>query len=115
MSAYGASFQIFEELDRLLSRSYRVVLPIQVHEELKEISKGKGKPAAAARLGLNLISDLDTMETGGEYADKAILKLVDSLEGKVIVCTNDRALKNILKAGGVKVVGVRSNSRLDFL
>jgi hypothetical protein len=115
MNAYRVSFDLLEELQRVIPRAFRLVIPKQVKRELSEISKGGGETAAAARLALGLTSGIEVVPVEGDYGDEAILALVESLNGDVVVCTNDRDLKNILKARGVRVIGVRRNSHLDFL
>ncbi len=115
MSAYGASFDLFEDLGGLISRSHRIVVPRQVLDELSRIARGKGKAAAAARLGLQLSSRLEVMEIHADTADDAILEFSKRYGKEGIVCTNDVALKNILKARGTLVVGVRDYSHLGFL
>ena len=113
MSAYDASFDIFEDLEALISCSHRLLVPRQVVTELERLSRRRGRTGAAARLALQLSARLVVVETSGDDADEAILNLCEEY-GKCVVCTNDAELKNILKSRGVPVVGVREYSYLDF-
>jgi rRNA-processing protein FCF1 len=115
MSAYGASFSLFDDLAQLLSQSHTIVVPELVSLELAGISRGGGKAAVAARLALDLVSGLEEASTGADHADQEILLLAERYGRNVVVCTNDGELKNILKARGTMVVGVRDYSHLDFL
>ena len=114
MSAYGASFDLLEELQTLLSESHRIVVPTQVLGELRKISRGGGRAGSAARLALKLAERLETVESSSANADQAIVELAARSSDICIVCTNDAELKNILKANGVRVIGVRDYSHLDF-
>ncbi len=86
-----------------------------VIDELQLISRGKGRAAAAARLGLGLAARYESVRVVAPDADGAIVKLAEQCGDKVVVCTNDARLKNILKDRGIRVVGVRDHSHLDFL
>lgn len=115
MSAYGSSLRLFEDLDRLLPQSHTLLVPSMVIDELQTISKGRGRAAAAARLGLGLAARCESVSVAADDADGAILKLAIEYGNKAVVCTNDAHLKNILKEHGIRVVGVRDYSHLDFL
>ncbi len=86
-----------------------------VIEELQLISRGHGRAAAAARLGLGLAARCELVPIRASDADAAILELAERYGDKAVVCTNDGHLKNILKERGTRVIGVRDYSHLDFL
>jgi len=115
MSAYGSSLRLFEDLDRLVSQSYRILVPSMVIDELKLVSGGKGRAAAAARLGLMLAARYEPVPVVAPDADHAIVKLAKQYGDRAVVCTNDAHLKNILKEHNTRVIGVRDYSHLDFL
>ena len=104
-----------EDLADLLSVAHIVVVPGQVEKELGRIADGRGKRAVAARLALKIASKLEKVSAEGEDADGAILTLAGRYGDRVVVCTNDADLKNILKSHGTRVIGVRDFSHLDFL
>jgi len=115
MSAYGSSLRLFEDLDALLLESHRVLIPDVVREELLRLSRGGGRAGLAAKLALDLSRDLQTVHVEARDGDEAILRLADLYGGRLVACTNDSELKNILKAKGARVIGVRDFSHLDFL
>jgi rRNA-processing protein FCF1 len=115
MSAHGSSFDLFEDLADLLSVAHRVMVPQQVRDELERIAREHGNRGVAARLALEMASNLETIVGRGRDADEAIIWLVDRYGDNVVVCTNDVDLKNILKSRGTRVIGVRDFSHLDFL
>lgn len=115
MSVHGSSFDLFEDLADLLSVAHRIVVPVQVVGELERIAGERGKRAAAARLGLSMISRFEIVTSKGADADEAIIGLAGQYGDGALVCTNDGDLKNILKSRGTRVVGVRDFSHLDFL
>jgi rRNA-processing protein FCF1 len=115
MSVHGSSFDLFEDLADLLSVAHKVVVPEQVVEELERIAGERGRRAAAARLGLSIITRFEIVASRGRNADEAIVRLARKYGDGGLVCTNDADLKNILKSRGTRVVGVRDFSHLDFL
>lgn len=84
-----------------------------VVKELSKLSKGKGRDAFFAKLGLSFIQDKDVgiLEAQEKKADAEILRL--SKEG-FTVCTQDRALTGrIIRAKG-KVVFLRQGKYLEM-
>jgi rRNA-processing protein FCF1 len=69
---------LFEELRDLLG-SYESIVLVEVVEELKRLSSGHGKDAAAARLGLEMSRKCTIVESGsGEgTVDERIVGLPD--------------------------------------
>ena len=115
MSAYGSSLRLFEDLDQLLSQSHTILVPSMVVDELQLISKGHGRAAASARLAVGLAARCESVPVVAPDADDAIVKLAEQYGKNAVVCTNDAHLKKILKERGIRVVGVRDYSHLDFL
>ena len=51
----------------------------------------------------------------GKNTDDAIKKFALENKPAVIVCTNDRLLRNSLRKEGVRIIGVREKNRLGFI
>jgi len=104
---------IISELNRLLERRYRLLIPSPVLKELEYLAR-KGTPSerSSARLGMVLAEQGEIVE-GGEEADEAILKLAKK-EGKggCVVGTNDRLLQKKLEELGIPVVRLKHRSYL---
>lgn len=109
---YGVD--IFSELDRLLDVNYELIIPSAVIRELKYLaSKGTASESSAARIALELSSRADIIETC-ECADEEILRLAKKEEG-YIVCTNDKDLRDKLRANKVPVIYLRQRSYLALV
>ncbi|MEM3421089.1 MAG: hypothetical protein QXT02_02535 [Candidatus Hadarchaeum sp.] len=101
---------VFRELDRLLDRSYELLVPSPVVSELERISRqGKPKERLAAKLGLTLIKRGSVIDVGGE-ADESIVKL--ATERKCMVGTSDLDLRKKLRSRGIDVIYLRGKSHL---
>ncbi len=84
-----------------------------VVKELSKLSKGGGKDAFFAKLGLSFVQDKDVgiLEAQEKKADSELLRL--SKQG-FVVCTQDKALTGkIMKAKG-KVVFLRQGKYLEM-
>lgn len=104
---YGVD--IMGELDRLLERRYKLVVPRPVVKELERLAEsGKPRERLAARLGLALLKRVEIINMRGA-ADPSILKLAG--KGHV-VGTTDAALRKRLRRRGVPVVYLRQRSHL---
>ncbi|MEM0359259.1 MAG: hypothetical protein QXF20_00810 [Candidatus Hadarchaeales archaeon] len=105
---------IISELNRLLERRYKLLIPSPVLKELEYLAK-KGTPSerSSARMGMVLAEQGEIVEWEGEDADEAILKLVqkEGVKG-CVVGTNDRALQKKLEKIGVPVARLRHRSYL---
>lgn len=107
---------VFSELDYIIDEPFQLVLSSKVLSELKGLSKKMGKAGAGARFALKLI------ETRKDNLKKITSKkpvddwIVDySKEQKAIVCTNDAALKKRLKKNRIKVIGLRTKTKLGYV
>jgi rRNA-processing protein FCF1 len=102
---------VFWEISRLLSSKYELFVPDKVIIELETIAKkGKLKEKKAAKIGLALAKDLGVLKTEGSEPDEAILSLVDR---NVVVCTNDKRLRNMVKEKGGGVIFLRQKKYLE--
>lgn len=101
---------ILSELDRLLERSYRLVVPRPAVEELQRLEqRGKAKERVAARLGLEIVERVEVVEAVGP-ADEAILEIAK--KGDCAVATTDASLRRRLRERGIPVIYLRQRSHL---
>ncbi|MGV8171947.1 MAG: PIN domain-containing protein [Candidatus Woesearchaeota archaeon] len=108
---------IFAEVKRLLSEPYELFVYQGSIDELNDLAKGNSKAAIIARTAIKLIKQKNLKSLPNsineKYADKLILEGVTS---KDIVCTQDQALKRLLKNRhkGIKLITLKSKKYLDF-
>jgi uncharacterized protein len=105
---------LFEELRDLLG-SYEPIVLVEVVEELKRLSSGHGKDAAAARLGLEMSRKCTIVESGsGEgTVDERIVGFAGRHGGMVL--TNDRALRNQLLVQKIPVISLKNQKKLGVI
>ncbi|MEI7433135.1 MAG: PIN domain-containing protein [Methanomicrobiales archaeon] len=105
---------LFEELRDLLG-SYEPVVLAEVVEELKRLSAGHGRDAAAARLGLEMSRKCTIVESGsGEgTVDERISGYAGQHGGMVL--TNDRALRNQLLTQKIPVISLKNQKKLGVI
>jgi uncharacterized protein len=87
----------------------------EVVRELQGIGSGRGRDAAAARVGLDLArrcTVLPSPGTGGDV-DGRVIRVAE--ESGCVVVTNDRAVRQSLLGRGLGVVTLRSRKRLEFI
>lgn len=101
---------VFDELEKVINQKFRVVVPRTVVEELEKLSKSRGRDAAAARVGLELVEKegvevVDTEKAG----DEGILELA---ERKCAVATVDKGLKTHLKKKKIPIIYLREGKHL---
>lgn len=104
---------IISELNRLLERRYKLLIPSPVLKELEYLAR-RGTPSerSSARLGMVLAEQGEIVE-GGEDADETILKLAQKEGAKgCVVGTNDRVLQKKLEKVGIPVARLRHRSYL---
>lgn len=100
---------IVGELERVLERPHKLVIPSPVAAELKRISeRGKPKERVAAKLGLLLVKRGSVVRAKGG-ADEVILELATK---KCVVGTTDAALRKELRRRGIPVIYLRQKSHL---
>lgn len=112
---YIAKYKIdlFFELDRVCNFAYKLVLPQQVADELKKLSKkGKGKDKEAACLALEIARKACVRKVSARNADDALLVLAS----KNILATMDKELrKRFKKAGKGRILSIRQKKYLAFI
>ena len=94
-----------------LLKDYEIVTLSSCMDELKKLSKTKGKDGKAARIALQLIKEknIEVIESN-EKGDKAILNY--ALREKCVVGTNDKELIKALKNKGIKIIRLRQKRYL---
>jgi rRNA-processing protein FCF1 len=94
-----------EEIENLLSESYKLLTIDSVVRELKKISSKN------AKLALKLIDlkNIEVLKTKEKNVDKAILSLADK---DTIIATNDIKLRKKLKTLGSKTIYLRAKKKL---
>ena len=111
---YQFKVSIFTQLEGLVEGPCELLLPSGVLSELKKLSKGKGKEGGAARFALKLVSAQKPREVKSSgNVDEWIFRFAK--EEGAMVATNDRILRDKLKKSGVKVISLRSRSRLGVI
>lgn len=106
---------IFEEIARLMTTPYQLYIFKETIDELSSIAKGKGKESSNAKIGLKLIKqkNLKTLKNSSvensSYIDEIILSNITDSD---IVCTQDKALKRILKNKFPKIKIITLNRKI---
>ena len=105
---------IFEELRDLLG-SYEPVVLAEVVNELKGLTEGHGKDAAAARLGLEMSRKCILVESGLSEGtvDERISGYASRHGGMVL--TNDRVLRNRLLNAKIPVISLKNQKKLGVI
>jgi rRNA-processing protein FCF1 len=107
---------IFNDLKRLLNRSFELVLLSPVKRELETLTrKGSPKMRKNASYALKLAQKCRYVEVdfpASALTDDVIVKIAE--EWKSPVFTNDRQLKQRLRDISVPVIYVRQKSRLEI-
>ena len=111
---------IFTELQRLCSFQYKIAVIEETVEELENIiQKQKGKEQKAAELALQLIREKGIQVISSQAktktlknADQLILALAE--QGNTVVATQDRLLRDQLRAKNIPVIVVRQKNHLEY-
>lgn len=113
---YQFKIDIFKELDYVIGEPFTITLSTKVMTELKALSKRLGKAGAAARFALKLV------EARGQQIKpvRSALPVDDwvfqyAIENHAIACTNDREIRNHLRQNKLKVIGLRTRSKLGYV
>jgi rRNA-processing protein FCF1 len=106
---------IFTELDYIMEEPYQLVTSTQVMGELKKISNKRGKTGAAGKFALKLVGAKKNIKMieSEKSVDDWVLEY--SKEKKAIAATNDIKLKKRLKKFGIKVIGLRTKTKLGYV
>jgi rRNA-processing protein FCF1 len=108
---------VFAEIKRLMNEPYDLCIFKGSVDELDVLSKGVGKNAQHAKTALKLIKQKNLKSLPNsineKYADNLILEGVTNED---IVCTQDQALKRLLrnKHKGIRLIALKSKKYLGF-
>jgi rRNA-processing protein FCF1 len=107
---------IFRELDYLIEVSHHYVITMATVRELEKIGKKIGKNGMAARLAIKLVQAnekiIEKVESYG-YVDDWIVEYAQ--KNNAIVCTNDSKLRGRLDKLDIKVITMKSKSKLGYV
>ncbi|MBU1197179.1 DNA-binding protein [Candidatus Micrarchaeota archaeon] len=105
---------IFEEVERNVDEKSEFIV---LRSSLKELRALKGKDRLKARAMIQFIENNPAITIREEEGrtDHLIIHLAKSWKEKLIVGTNDRALKTRVKAAGAGVLVLRGNASLQKL
>lgn len=108
---YQFNIDIFKEIEGVVEGNYELITLDCVINELEQLKKGKGKDAAAAKVGLLLIKEknVKVIKTCEKNVDNTIYKIADQ---NTIVATNDKDLIRKLKDKNIKVLYLRSKQHI---
>ena len=107
---------IIRELDYLVEANHRFVVAPKTVTELETLGKRIGKHGMGARLALKLIeanrAKIDVIPSRG-YVDAWIVRYAKA--ERAIVCTNDSELRRRLRAHDIKVITLKSKTKLGYV
>jgi rRNA-processing protein FCF1 len=105
---------LFGQIGELMGAFEPIVLE-EVRGELHGLSCGRGRHAAAARLGLSLTEKCTVVPASpqGGPVDAKIARYAEM--HRCTVATNDRELKNHLLSHGVDVIFIRKQKKLELI
>jgi rRNA-processing protein FCF1 len=108
---------VFLEIKRLMTEPYELCIYQGTVDELEVLAKGNSKNAMHAKTAIKLIKQKNLKSLPNsineKYADNLIL---EGVTNKDIVCTQDQALKRLLrhKHEGIRLIALKSKKYLDF-
>jgi uncharacterized protein len=117
---------IFTEIDRICSFSYELCMLRENMTELQKLSAGteeSAKDRRASKLAIQLVkaknvSIIEQQRKVFKSADKAIIELATYnnklVPGSVVVATQDKPLRDKLKATGTRVIVLRQKQYLEL-
>ena len=112
---YQFKINIIKELDYLIDIPHSLVVSKGILRELNTIAKSQGKRGVAARVGLKMVEfNKDRIEIVDDDSNVDDWVLDYATKNNSIVCTNDVILRKRLKPHNIKVVVLKSKSKLGF-
>lgn len=112
MAVEQFGINLFSELDRIIKREHKPVIPKSILNEIQNIYKnGKGENKRAASVALKLADKCEEIETESQ-GDDAIIEVAD--KGDTMVATNDSELIKRLKNNNIPVIILRQQSHLEI-
>ncbi|ABR56293.1 Nucleotide binding protein PINc [Methanococcus aeolicus Nankai-3] len=107
------------ELNRVLTTNYEIIILKCIVEELEKLkTQLKGKEKFSINILLSLIKKYNEEEySNGKYADDIIVNYVEEQKeknNKIVVCTNDKELKNKLGNLGAPIIIVKQKNYFEL-
>jgi len=108
---------IFQEIDRIISRKFELILFKGIIDELKQIAKQSAKRQKEVSIALELSNRCKLIEINSKTqflrtVDEIILHL--AVENKWIVATNDRKLRKKLRSYQIPIIFLRKKAFLSI-
>ena len=97
MAPVEVNLRLFEELDRVLG-AVDPVVPSSVLQELDRLGDGSGEAATAASVGRDLAARARPLDTGGTYADDALVELAAAGDVDYVVTADRELVRRVLDA-----------------
>jgi rRNA-processing protein FCF1 len=105
---------LFGQIGELVG-AYQPLVLEEVRGELSGLSMGRGRHAAAARLGLSLVERCRIVPASPE-GGPVDAKIAAFAEGhRCMVATNDKELRNHLLSRGIDVIFIRKQKKLELI
>jgi rRNA-processing protein FCF1 len=106
---------IYQEIDRIITRKYDLIIIPQIIEELKELAKESKKHESEVRIAFELAKKCQILEPsptiqGIEEVDEIILQ--SAINHRWIVATNDAALRKKLRSHQLPTITLRNKAYL---
>ena len=113
---YQFHIDVFSELNYLLDRAHEMIVPNGVKEELSKLASKKGRAALAARLALKILEvnkkSIKIVSSNGNV-DSWILNFAK--DNNAIICTNDKELRMRARKEKLKVITMKTRTKIDFI
>lgn len=108
------SINLSAEINRIISKSYKIVVPQIIINELTELLESASTiTTRKASFALELASKFSVLESQEKvHADDEIIRL--ALELEAIVATNDKTLREKLRKKGIAVISLHGKNRLSL-
>ena len=108
---------IFQELDRIISRKFELLIFQGIIDELNELSQESIKRQKEVNISLELIKqctflDLSSQNITSTNVDDILFQL--AIENGWVVATNDRELRKRLRAQQIPVILLRKKAHLTI-
>ena len=113
MIPFQFNIDIISEIKNLVLENYELIILKKSIDELTEIMKNsKGKTKLDAKMAISLAEKFEIINSNSEkYVDDIIVDLTDK---NVIVCTQDKNLKERVKEKKGKVIGMKQKLHLIY-
>lgn len=100
---------IFEELKRIMDAKYEIYVTDGVIMELEKMSNARGTKGRLAREALKIAVSLNKISAGISDVDDELFGLASK---EVLICTNDKALKERIRKKRAPVIYLKQKKYL---